>query len=208
MIPVLIRVLKENKGFIIILAFMVLAASSFLISNLQSDTRNSNNTTPLVAPGAPQVVVPTEEEREIANSEEQDIVQADNMDQLLLDAAADAAMAVVAFGFEVNYEIGPQDRLAILRPMVSSDLLGRFSSFYAKEDWNEVFDKKLQIFPEILDVVVSPKIGASDVVIIVTVEYLDSARNPVKSTLPTTFEVVLERTYDFENWQAIDINFE
>jgi hypothetical protein len=209
MISVLTRVLKENKGFLIILTVLVLAGISILSNSISEDSDLASRDTPVSAPTSPAASEEPSTEAPVESSprNEQEIIQSDQIDQLMLDAAADTAMAVVSIGFETDYQIGHQDRLAILRSMVSKDLLGLFSSHYAKEDWNKVFEEKTQIFVEILEVEARPEIATGYIILDVKVEYLDGARNPVKSSNPSMFEVRLERTYDFNIWHATSINF-
>ena len=208
MMQILLRIIKENKGFVVILAVFVIAAMSIISSSFSQTTPiPSNQEMPVTAPSQVPVESETPTPGESASGEEQDIVQSDQIDQLITDAGADTAMSIVSLGFETDYQITHQDRLAILRPIVSDALLGKFSSYYAKEDWNQVVVQKTQIFPEILDVRVSPDISSSYVIFEVEVVYLNSDGKPVKSSKPTLFKVKLERTYDFAVWRVVYINF-
>jgi hypothetical protein len=213
MISVFARVLKENKSFLIVLVVLIIAGISIISNNISEDSNLANRDTPVSAPTAPSTPnestseSPSEAPQDNTSQNEQDIVQSDQIDQLMLDAAADTAMAVVSIGFEMDYQIGPQDRLSILRSMVSEDLLNKFSLHYSKDDWDKVFREKIQIFVEILEVEARPEISTGYVIMEVVVEYLDGARNPVKSSNPSMFEVRLERTYDFNIWHVTSINF-
>lgn len=208
MIQALAAIVKANKGFILILVIFVFAGMSLISSMLTDNNATSNRTgTPVSAPTQTASPIKTEEPVEQSQEAPQEIIQSDEIDQLLIDAAADAAMAIVSFGFETNYEISPEDRLAILRPMVSEELLALFESYYSKEDWNRVVREKVQIFPEILEVNFIPEITTGDVIVEVVVSYLDERQKPVKSGKPEIFRVVLERTYEFTAWRGKEINF-
>lgn len=213
MISILMRILKENKGFIIILSVLVLAGISIVSSVISEDSNNGARNTPVSAPSSPSNPELVEEGEITENIDlpllsEQEIVQSDEIDQLLFDAAVDTAMAVVSIGFETDYQIGHQDRLSILRSMVSKELLGLFSAHYANEDWERVSSEKIQILVEILKVETVPEISTGSITLEIDAEYRDGARNPVKSSNPAKFLLVLERTYDFNAWQVVNINFD
>jgi hypothetical protein len=204
-----INILKNNRGLILIIVLGLIVLISTVFNNISSTISTETAPPPVVAPSTPvESEEPTAEETsppslDVNNS---DVIQVPDFDVLVEDSAVDAAMAVVGFAYEIDYELSPLDMLAIMRPSISDTLYSKFERMYSTMDWDKIKAEKTIIYSDILESKLLTTGGETRAQAEILLKFVDGEQNPVKSRKDTWYIVDLERSFDFNIWNVTDVN--
>lgn len=206
MIRTILDSLKNNKGFIILAAVGLFALGSMLFSNI-SETLNNDRQPPLSAPTSPVEPTPStpEEEGPDFDGGESELQQNQDMDTLMTDLAADAALTVIGAGFGIEYYTNPEERLSRIRPITNTKVYNYFVNYYNNIDWAAANREKIEIFTDIeeMNFLSFSNTGKADIE--VKVRYYGDDNKTIINKEEQWFLVEVNRTTGFDAWIVTDI---
>lgn len=206
MIRNIVDFFKDNKGFIILAFVGLFTLGSMLLSNI-SETLQGSTQPPLSAPTAPvepAPVVPEEEGPDFTGGNSE-LKQTEDMDTLMSDLAADAAMTVVGVGFGLEYYTNPEERLSRIRPITNTKVYNYFVRYYNNIDWEAANREKIEIFTDIeeMNFISFSNTGKADIE--VKVRYYGDDNKTLINKEEQWFIVEVNRTTGFDAWIVTDI---
>lgn len=204
----LINFLKNNAGFISLLFIGIFVLVSLLSPSFVETSDKTINQPPLSAPtspvSSPETNPPIVEEP-FSLEEEVEVVEADDLEILLSDRAADAAMTVLGVGFGIEYNVNPEDRLSRIRPLTNTEVYNYFVRYYNSIDWAVANRQKIEIFADIEEINFLSYNSANKADIEVKVKYYGDDDKTIRNKDEEWFVVEVTRAAGFDGWLVTGI---
>jgi hypothetical protein len=209
MIRNILDLLKNNKGFIIVVAAGLFALISIIFTNATEMSDRVDNQPPLSAPTSPttspeDTSAPSDIEPAPVD-EFNKITETEDLETLMSDLAADAAMTVISVGFSLEYDSNPEERLSRIRSITNTEVYNYFVRYYNSIDWAAANREKIEIFADIeeMNFLSYSSTGTADIE--VKARYYGDNNKTIRNKDEEWFIVEVTRVEGLDGWVVSNI---